>query len=1776
MIAKRITQNKYIKFIIVVLVVLAMGIGSIQTVYGANGWDENSHNRWVSCGICGGSGSRTENCPTTISGSCPKKTMVQCGGLWEPRCSGANSSTCSVSGHSPLHYPECDREYCTLRFCPCPHQVSVSCSRCSGTGIYTEKCPSCDGSGSRVVACSTGSFQYDNSAPTLSLAKTTDANDQGYTGQEVTVTANAGDNLSGIKEYYFDVFSKKDSNGRKIRENRRNELESPTLDLEVMAAKPVARTAAQSVWKKYSVALRYHKVKCTVCGGDGQRSEPYWKCHSCGHYEDKSFNFCIYCHEQFNIRQETTCQSCDGLGTHEISEFIKGDYITKVVAPTAGAYPSNGKHTDGYWYQYVGTQTDSKAPTLSLTKSIDAYDPNYRGESVTVSASGSEIVGSGDLDYISGINSYIFNKKSRDLAKSLKVEAEEDKEKEEIQPKSKSSRATETGVWQTSNKFVIPNTAGAVTVTVRVKDNAGNISEPKTIDVLTIQNQAELKISCEGSPTYGTDFKVSAAGGTLGNEIKWEIASGNATITPDGVVSGHGTVVIKATMSGDSLYYDAVATKTIVIAPKKISIVGGVTVRDKIYDAGTRTAIDSTMKLAGVEGTDDVFIGEIFSEFDSKDAGDNRAVSFQPLTLSGTEAGRYELTQPDLTGITADILTKALTVSNTAVKDKIYDDSASAEFVLSPGLVGVIGSEDVELVPNTPSFRDNVKGRDKPIVWNEFALTGSEASNYRLTQPAGVTASITGKQVTVTDVEVKDKVYDGDDTAEFKGVPKLIGVLGSNDVMIANGTPTFSDKTAENGKTVSFSDFGISGGDADNYDLKQPSDVTADITRKEADVTELKIADKIYDTKVSGVFAEKPALIGIVDGDTVDLINGVISFENEVVGKDKGVSTTEFDIAGLDSDNYDLIQPVRIGLLASIEKRELTVSGTAVNSKIYDDGMVAEFTGVPALEGVLGSDDVTISNGVPSFGTRVAGVGIEVSFTDFSIEGSRAENYRLTQPNKVTANIEQRELNVVDIEVMSKIYDGGNSAVFKGVPKLVGILGTNEVLLANGTPTFSDETIGEDKPVYFTEFMISGADALNYKVIHPIASASITKREVTVSEPKIANKRYDSSDLGRYAEEPRAFGIVAGDEASLEAGEIRFNNEKVGQDKKVTVSEFKITGRDAYNYDLIQPNLEGYVGDITSAPIIITPITHSKVFGESDPELTYKYTDLAGADKLTGKLKREPGGNAGSYEFSTEDIKTRGDYELKLDGSKFTIKKAEGSVELAVKKSKDRPVNMMFSAEVSGSDGWVEFYILGEKVSVAAVKKGIATAVYRPASSGSYTVTAKLKGSKNYKDASDAEVFNVSSDEIVRDPVDGGSGSGGNGGNGDSGSGGNGGFRPGDDSDGNGGNGSGSNGGSDGSNGNGSDSNGSNGTGSNATSSRHHSDDSDNNLDGNGNQNGNGDKDGSTGKDDGSTGDKNTSSSGNGLTSGSGDITIDTEVDSSKGETGSNSEKPGTDSGNNAGNNGNNGDNSGNSGNNSGENGGGNGGNGNNTGGNNGNTGGNNGNGDSDGSNGDTNIPDSKIPGSDGLELGEDLTGSDKNGSEEDDTKLVILDITDGIDMEDFRDFFPEMSASQKIAGVYSIKVLKNGKEVEPDKDLKVKLEISDRLNQFTDYDVVYVDPDRKYVEVKSTSKDAIYFSANSPGQFIVVGKPVITDIDTEARGKVIAATCVIVGVVALAGLFWWFFLIFWKKKKKEEEEELEDELAWDAGVNGEEIGMPSSSPDNSSGPDNSNSDIFS
>ena len=97
-----------------------------------------------------------------------------------------------------------------------------------------------------------------------------------------------------------------------------------------------------------------------------------------------------------------------------------------------------------------------------------------------------------------------------------------------------------------------------------------------------------------------------------------------------------------------------------------------------------------------------------------------------------------------------------------------------------------------------------------------------------------VESSVAKRELTVTGITVLNKVFDGTTVAALNGTAILNGVLpndSSNVILNAAGvTAAFTDAAIGEGKAVTVSGYALSGSASSNYNLIQPSGLTANIT----------------------------------------------------------------------------------------------------------------------------------------------------------------------------------------------------------------------------------------------------------------------------------------------------------------------------------------------------------------------------------------------------------------------------------------------------------------------------------------------------------------------------------------------------------------------------------------------------------------------------------------------------------------------------------------------------------------------------------------------------------------------------------------------------------------------------------------------------------------------------------------------------------------------------------------------------------------------------------
>ena len=305
----------------------------------------------------------------------------------------------------------------------------------------------------------------------------------------------------------------------------------------------------------------------------------------------------------------------------------------------------------------------------------------------------------------------------------------------------------------------------------------------------------------------------------------------------------------------------------------------------------------------------------------------NYTANATSLTVGG---GNFSGTATVVGALTVTPL--ARTVTGITAQNKSYDRTNAATF--TGGAIASLANDlvSVDASAVTATFADKNVGNGKAVSLFGFTLTGADAGNYRLVQPADVQANITVPTLTITGVTALNKVYDQTRTALLSG-GVINTLLGDDAVLVTTGaTGLFADANVADGKSVVISGYTVIGADAANYLLVQPTGVTANITPLTLTLSGLAATNKVYDGSTTA--SVTGTLAGVIAGDTVGLASLTGSFIDKNVAAGKAVNVTVGALNGAQAGNYRILNTTttaEITRLASV-----TWTGGAGNSNWFD------------------------------------------------------------------------------------------------------------------------------------------------------------------------------------------------------------------------------------------------------------------------------------------------------------------------------------------------------------------------------------------------------------------------------------------------------------------------------------------------------------------------------------------------------------------------------------------------------------------------------------------------------------------------------------------------------------------------------------------------------------------------------------------------------------------------------------------------------------------------
>jgi hypothetical protein len=633
---------------------------------------------------------------------------------------------------------------------------------------------------------------------------------------------------------------------------------------------------------------------------------------------------------------------------------------------------------------------------------------------------------------------------------------------------------------------------------------------------------------------------------------------------------------------------------------------------DKVYDGTTAATASGTAVLEGVFADDDVTLqGTPTFTFASAGAGEDIEIITTGYTLGGADAEDYSLIPPALI---ADIAAKELTTEGPVADNKTYDGTTDAT-ISGAVLVGVVDGDDVSLDALVGTFAQATVGTFIEVT-TALTLTGADAGNYDLTQPAGLWADIAAKELTTAGAVADNKTYDGTQDATISGAA-LVGVVDGDDVSLGALVGTFV-QAGVGTDIVVIAALTLAGADAGNYALTQPADLSADIAAKELTTAGAVADNKTYDGTTDATISGA-ALVGVLDGDDVWLYARVGTFAQADVGTDIAV-TAALTLAGADAGNYDLTQPA--DLWADIAAMELTTAGAVADNKTYDGTTDATISGA-ALVGVLDGDAVLLDALVGTFAQATVGTGIEVTAA-LTLAGDDAGNYDLTQPADLWADIAAKELMTAGAVADNKTYDGTTDATISGAA-LVGVVDGDDVSLDARVGTFAQADVGMNIAVT-AALTLAGDEAGNYDLTQPAdLSADIAAKALAVTGLTGDDKVYDGTTAATASGTAELTGVVTPDEVTLEGTPVfTFAAADVSADIAIAAAGYSLGGADAGNYSLTPPVL---IADITSKALAITAMDITKGY-----LLTYSFTGneftsrgLIGDDEVTSVDLRSDG-----------------------------------------------------------------------------------------------------------------------------------------------------------------------------------------------------------------------------------------------------------------------------------------------------------------------------------------------------------------------------------------------------------------------------------------------------------------------------------------------------------------------------------------------------------------------
>ena len=418
------------------------------------------------------------------------------------------------------------------------------------------------------------------------------------------------------------------------------------------------------------------------------------------------------------------------------------------------------------------------------------------------------------------------------------------------------------------------------------------------------------------------------------------------------------------------------------------------------------------------------------------------------------------------------------------------------------------------------------------------------------------------------------------------------------------------------------------------------------------------------------------------DFENICLLNKTYTYDGTekaltVSGLPSGATVTytsaDFDTDGkaIDAGTYNITATVKKEgyndwsgeATLTINPKTISVTGLTVANKEYDGTNEATLSG-GTISGLVARDSADqycdehqgyrIKYYIPEFGTFTdanVGTGKSVSIDNIELTGCSANNYVLTQPTGLKANITKAPITIKVKDITIKTgaaipafdensYEITSGKLF-GSDKITGALGTD----CKSTSVAKDFNI--------TQGTLTAGNNYNLTFVNGKLSV-VDKTPQVITVDGIVEKKTYGDDGFKITVTPDTtskldnFTITSSD---ANVATVDASGNVVIKGAGITTLSVKEAGNDEY-----AAFEKTWKLTVDKAKVTITADNITKKIGQNDPKLTYVVTgSLYGDDKVSGELTRTSGELVGKYDILIGTLAINNNYEITFNKGVFEI-----------------------------------------------------------------------------------------------------------------------------------------------------------------------------------------------------------------------------------------------------------------------------------------------------------------------------------------------------------------------------------------------------------------------------------------------------------------------------------------------------------------------------------------